>query len=437
MNDVAVKDENMYLHGNGLVGLHISRRLRRSQTARAHTKGRGILYEGHLRERFRKHSRRALLAAKFEATHFKADQVVKMADQAPAVAMGGLVNLGLTCYANAVIQALRHCRKIPWIFEEGRYNTLYKKDANEKRGRHQVLTRALADVVQKIGQCQKGQSVRPGEFWLRLKPCVEDTCYEHFASRAPHDAHEFLMFLLDTIHEATAQEVEMRITRPSAKNEEEGLIHSALDAWRKEFSNTYSPFVDLFFGSYHITMSCQACGHVSHRWETFNALKGAIPTTNEPYSILQALEAEWKSETIEGYACDKCSPTRTTAIRAFKLWRLPQYLTIVIKRFTPDGRKIRTRIAPMTSSTLSLDSYFSPFTPEKTGVTDYSLRSIVDHHGGAGGGHYTAQCKHLTDNTWFLYDDESVHPMNAPHFGESTYVLIFDRVTQSHSATPA
>jgi len=428
MPDVAEKDEYMYLHGNGPVGLHISRRLQRSKTARVRTKERGILYEDRLRARSHTRSRRALLAAKFEATHFKAGTVVKMSEQkSPSTAMGGLVNMGLTCYANAVIQALRHCRKIPWIFEEGRYDTLFKKEANDKRTRHQVLTKALADVIQKIGLCQKGQSVRPGEFWLRLKPCVDDTCYEHFATKAPHDAHEFLMFLLDTVHEATAQEVEMRITRAAAKTMEEGLVHSALDAWRKEFSKTYSPFVDLFFGSYHITMSCQACGHVSHRWETFNALKGAIPTSSEPYSILQALEEEWKSETIEGYACDKCSPTRTTAVRAFKLWRLPQYLTIVIKRFTPDGRKIRTRISPMSS--LSLDSYFSPFTPEKMGVTDYSLRSIVDHHGGAGGGHYTAQCKHLTDNNWFLYDDEGVHPLQAPHFGESTYVLIFDRVT--------
>ena len=29
--------------------------------------------------------------------------------------MGGLVNMGMTCYANAVFQSIRHCPKIPWM----------------------------------------------------------------------------------------------------------------------------------------------------------------------------------------------------------------------------------------------------------------------------------------------------------------------------------
>ena len=434
MPDAAEKGVKMYLHGDGPVGLHIVRRPQRSQTARARIKERERPYAYHLIGHSRTRSRKALLAAKFEATHFKAGKAVHMADQVPVTAVGGLVNLGFTCYANAVMQAFRHCRKIPWILEEGRYNTLYKKEPSDDRKRHQNLTRAFADVVQKIGQCQKGQSVRPGEFWMHLRPSVQDTCYEHFATRAPHDAHEFLMFLLNTTHEATAQQVEMRITRPEADTIEERLVHQALDAWRKEFSSNYSPFVDLFFGSYHVTMTCETCGHVSHKWETFNALKGSLPDSKEPCTVMQALENEWKSEMIEGYACDKCAPVRTNAIRAFKLWRLPQYLTIVIKRFTPDGRKIHTKIAPMTSPRLLLDPYFSPFTPEKAGVTDYSLRSIVDHHGPSAGGHYTAQCNHLTENRWFLYDDESVHPLMAPMFGESTYILIFDRVREAAPA---
>ena len=40
--------------------------------------------------------------------------------------VGGIVNVGLTCYANAVIQAFRHCYNIKTLFQEGTYNKLLK-----------------------------------------------------------------------------------------------------------------------------------------------------------------------------------------------------------------------------------------------------------------------------------------------------------------------
>jgi ubiquitin C-terminal hydrolase len=71
--------------------------------------------------------------------------------------------------------------------------------------------------------------------------------------------------------------------------------------------------------------------------------------------------------------------------------------------------------------------YFSNESPEREGKTSYSLRGIVDHHGGPRGGHYTAQCKDQAKDTWHLYDDETVHKLPSPMFGESTYMLFFER----------
>ena len=62
--------------------------------------------------------------------------------------------------------------------------------------------------------------------------------------------------------------------------------------------------------------------------------------------------------------------------------RLPQTLILCLKRFTYDGRKIHIKV------TLALDlvTLFSEESPEKGATTQYVLRSIVDHYGGAGGG---------------------------------------------------
>ena len=52
---------------------------------------------------------------------------------------------------------------------------------------------------------------------------------------------------------------------------------------------------------------------------------------------------------------------------------------------------------------------------------------IVDHHGSSRGGHYTAQCRSVVTNDWYRYDDESVHPLGKPEFGESTYMMFLER----------
>jgi ubiquitin C-terminal hydrolase len=350
--------------------------------------------------------------------------------QNPKAGFGGLVNMGLTCYANATLQCFRNCHKIAWILEDTRYDTLFKKQPSEKRELQQALARAAASVVQLLGKCERGQSVRPGEFWSKLRPAVADTLYEHLASIAPHDCHEFFLFLLETLHESTAQEVEMRILRPPPASPRDELITGALQSWSREFSKEYSPFVDLFYGLGHWRTTCRACGNVSHRWQSFNSLKGVVPQGglgSEPPTLLSMLAAEMEPETIQEYHCEKC-PQRTEALRNFSIWRLPQTLVVVLKRFTPDGRKIHTRVASLNPDVpLDFSGHFSPESPERAGLTGYYVRGIVDHHGSASFGHYTAQVRRRDDEKWYRYDDEGVSDLPTPQFGDSTYMLFLER----------
>ena len=366
-----------------------------------------------------------------------------MSSALESAGLGGLVNLGLTCYANAMIQVIRHIPRFQWLLENGRYNTLFQKGEGVKprRALQQKLTTSFAEVVQMLWKCKKGQSVRPAEFWKDVPALVDDTMYEHLARKAPHDSHEFFLFLLESIHEATAQEVDMRITRPPGPSQKDKLIHGALVAWQKEFSKECSPFVDLFFGLSHWQTTCQVCGTISHRWETFNSLKVSVPAGGDvdAADILTMLRKDMESETIEGYQCDKCH-TRTTAKRVMSIWSMPKALTLVLKRFTPDGRKIHTRVAPL-PPIVDFTPFYSDASPQKgssKGATHYSLRGIVDHHGGANGGHYTAQCRSEAGNGWYMYDDEGVEPMEGgPSFGGSTYILVLERVEASALAPPA
>ena len=342
----------------------------------------------------------------------------------PNRGFGGLINMGLTCYGNAVIQNMRHLSKLIWIMEEGKYNTLFNKAPTTRREKLQNVTAAFAEIVQFLGKCNKGQSVRPGTFWKRLQPAVHDTLYEQLATKMCHDSHEFFLFLFEAIHEATSQEVDMHILRPPPTTEEEVLVHGALKAWQDTFTKEYSPFVHMFYGMFHQKTECQACKNVSHRWEAFNALKVPVPQSGE-FNLMDALKDDMVPEDIEEYVCEKCGPPRRSAKKSISIWRMPLALVVTLKRFTNDGKKINTPLAPL--PLMDFAPYFSEESPERLGETRYTLRGMVDHHGQPSFGHYTAQCQHLGNDKWYNYDDESAQEMAGPRFGASNYMIFFER----------
>ena len=351
--------------------------------------------------------------------------------------LGGIVNMGMTCYANAVIQAMRHCKKIPWIMEEGRYSTLMKKDAVELRLTQQNLTKSFANTVQLLQKCKIRQSVRPADFWRKFHTCIEAHsfgAFEKFKEKVCHDSHEFYLCLLDILHESSAQEVEMRITREEPVTEIDRHCVNALTAWKTHFSKTYSPFVDLFYGLYHYVITCRGCGGSSHRWEPFTEMKGIpSPNSSDGNQLLDMIRSEFRPTPISGYDCEKCKETgRTEAEQTVSVWRFPKYLVVHLKRFGNNGRKIHTPLAALPNqgeTPISFDSFFSDETPEKSGSCSYKLVSMVDHHGDSMVGHYTAQCRSMEDGTkWHIYDDDSCSPIPNPVFGSNTYLMWFERV---------
>jgi hypothetical protein len=335
--------------------------------------------------------------------------------------VGGIVNVGFTCYANAVIQAFRQYPKIEKLFKEGKYNTILKDNCKFNN-----LTKQFANMIQTLSTLNSNSSIRPMGFWSAFSESAQNSCFDHLISREPHDAHEFLMFLLDSLHESLSRSVNMNISKCELKTERQKSHQKSLEAWKQNFEKQYSPFVDIFFGLFHIQIICSECKNVSHNFETFNTLKGVLPEGVSKPTILQCLEGELNEEVIEDYACDHCKPKRTRATRKTRVWKLPQNLIIVLKRFTYDGRKIHTPIEPVTTL-LSLDSLYSELSPNKDN-SNYTVLSTVDHHGSSRGGHYTAQGLHDSEHKWFVYDDQSVHSIDKPVFGESTYILFLNKL---------
>ena len=334
----------------------------------------------------------------------------------------GLRNLGNTCYANAALQAIRNITEMTYLCLSE--NSGMKKTEDSHSG---MMVTSYTDLIKTMWGAHRPAYISPDAFWKDTMTAAEKSGYEHFLGRQQQDSHEFLMFVLDQLLEGSKTKVNFVIQRPPPQTEDDKRVIAALTSWKQNFERQYTPLIDLWFGLLEYTTECQGCKNKTYQYETFNSLKVQMPSNmNEDGSaptLHQMLEADWKEDTIESYACDKCSPTRSTALRRVGIWRMPRCLCVVFKRFLPDGRKIHTPWR-LEDDSIRFSHFWSNASPEKSKDFVYEIQSIVDHHGSARGGHYTAQAKSPLNGKWYFYDDESTQDIEKKAIGSSNYFIL-------------
>jgi ubiquitin carboxyl-terminal hydrolase 8 len=413
-----------------------------SEIVRAHTESQESSCEGHLGDQHHTvlHSESSSdIATEVEKTNstFKADSPSSsMGDTMKQTTLDkgvtGLANMRNTCYMNSTLQALRHNTELSAFFLEQRHTQWIDRKPSSPKVE---LVKGYADLLKSLWSGSKPAYIRPQGFIQAMIPAAVAAGFDQFQIPLQHDSHEFLTFMLDQLHEGMAEEVNIEINRPPPVTERDRAIQQALEAWKRYFGKQYSPFTEMIYGLLQITMTCETCKTKSNTWETFNCLKLPVPIKSEtPVTLESMLNEEFQEETIEGYACDKCSPHRTVAKRTMRIWRLPRMVVLVLKRFTPDLRKIYTDFTFPQADPIVFQRYFSPDSPEPSQQQPYECFATVDHHGSSGGGHYNAQAKSPLTEKWNLFDDETASPISEPNFGVSTYILF---LKPSAKAAPA
>jgi ubiquitin C-terminal hydrolase len=329
----------------------------------------------------------------------------------------GLTNIGNTCYGNATLQALRHQVDFTiFLLQNNHTDILKKKPVSEKT----KLLEGYGELVKQLwtGETKEIQS-RP--FWGVMIPAAIKVGFEQFRIPIPHDAHEFLCFLLDQFHEAMAEQVSITIRSTS----ENPNIRGALEAWKRNFEKSYSPLVELVFGLQRKSVKCEECQHESVSWETMNMTKLSVHKSAEPLEMLDLMVSEGQDESIDGYQCDGCKK-KVKATVARSLWRLGNWVIVVLKRNENSGNRINTRVnIPLTTN---FEKVFHEASEEPSKRDEYELFATIHHHGSARGGHYTAHAKHPVSGKWAHYDDESAREVSEPFLDASTYIVMYRRV---------
>ena len=347
--------------------------------------------------------------------------------------MPGLTNIGNTCYGNATIQALRHQPDITlFMLQEKFKNILEKSPVTEKSRLITAYATLMKDMWKEGPDDPAKQTVtqtRP--FWGAMIPAAEKAGFEQFRIPMAHDAHEFLVFLLDQLHEGLSVKAEMTIRHHSSHTDTD---RAALESWRRFFSKSYSPLVEILFGLQMRTVSCDTCKKESTTWETMNMLKASVPasTADSSVKMMDLLISESKGDVIEDYHCESCpvpassAPGWRASTRACiqqRLWRLGAWVIVVLKRNEAGGRRIQTQVQIPT--TVSFEPLFVAGSPEPSRTKEYELFASIHHHGSSRGGHYTSFARSPVTGVWAHFDDERVTEVTAPTLDASTYIVMY------------
>jgi ubiquitin C-terminal hydrolase len=324
----------------------------------------------------------------------------------------GIINMGNTCFAAAVFQAIR---AIPELSAYILKNDLEKECTQDSR----IIT-AYKDLIQVMFKGSLGDKCRPAGFYEIMRNVVKGTIYEQFSQRLPNDAHEFTVYLLDQFHIAMKRPIVLK------ENQSVEQFSPSQKAWYNEFKTSYSPLADLLFGLEKVTCTCKNCNNVSTRWEVFNMLKVGFEGPPDTYSVEKMLYNEINHiENIDDYQCDNCKTRSSVEIRR-AIWKLPHVLIIVIRRFTPLGHK-ENKAVDITPE-FNAHTIFDKDSNEPSRNFNYTLLSTINHHGNHFGGHYTASAINPVNSKWYFYDDDAVEEMvEPPSKSSNVYLMVYRR----------
>lgn len=326
--------------------------------------------------------------------------------------LSGLVNLGNRCFMNSILQCLSNTLKLTDYFLSG----AYKKDdqLNKKRKEYYIVLSYLNFI---INAWDTNQVLKPKSFIENISKFVPK-----YFKLDQQDSHECLMNVLELLHIALSYEIEINV-QGKPINENDHMISESIKQWSKFYEKGYSVIVETFNGMIYNKISCNGCSIKENVFEPFNCLSLNI-NSDTCVSLKDCFTEHFsKCETIDSWKCERCNNSGCS--KSTKLWSLPNYLIIHLKRFTNSGNKIQKDIDfPMDD--LDLTEYISESRGDPNNYI-YSLYAVNYHSGSADNGHYWSICKNL-DNNWYLYNDCDVSQVNnVMTMKKNAYILFYYR----------
>jgi len=123
---------------------------------------------------------------------------------------------------------------------------------------------------------------------------------DRFSGYDQQDTHEFLSFLIDSIHEDLNRVIIKPIVKRKNSDWEQRYksieildkLKSKIE-WNNFLKRNQSIMVDLFYGQYKTSIICPKCSHNSTNFSIFLSLQLPIPISNNYFTLKVYLSEEW------------------------------------------------------------------------------------------------------------------------------------------------
>jgi ubiquitin C-terminal hydrolase len=292
--------------------------------------------------------------------------------------MIGLANLGNTCYINSVLQMLFTLKPLMRTIK-------YKKADNPLTNSLSILFDAMETSDTNLAP-------------VSLKKNM-DLYMPNFKDKIEHDAHEFLMGLIDFLHKNFYEKESFQDVNQFASTMYKEYIKALEESFK--FDTNISK---LMYSGLTKKLVCRDCQYISYKFETYLSLDMYLQNKND--TLYTCLKRYFETDYIY-IECGNCGAKDRNVEHSVEpsLNKLPKYLFIMLKRFTfSNGKPSKNNNSIDIPEELDLSQFYS--TLDETS-NQYTLQSVICHQGkDIDTGHYMTLSKNLTG--WDLFNDTKV-----------------------------
>ncbi|XP_061436700.1 ubiquitin carboxyl-terminal hydrolase 36-like [Lethenteron reissneri] len=296
----------------------------------------------------------------------------------------GLRNLGNTCFLNATLQCLAYTPPL------ANYLLLQEHCSTCQQSDFCLMCVMEHHIVSTFNNSQR--VLTPKVITKNITRIAK-----HLRIGRQEDAHEFLRYVVDGMQASCL------------------YGHSELDRYTEATTLIYQ----IFGGYLRSRVECMQCCNHS---DTFDTCLDIALHINNSSDLVEAFEEFFNKETLDEYTCGMCC-CKGEATKTMALHRLPNVLTVSIKRYNLYGVKINRNI------TYPEHLDMQPFTSTSQGEPAiYSLYSVLVHKGAnSNRGHYYCYNK-ISDGQWCCMNDSNVrHVDTKAVMNKQAYVLFYIR----------
>lgn len=314
----------------------------------------------------------------------------------------GLANVGNSCYLNACMQILSHTYELNHFLN----NKSFKEKLNKSNNTDTVLLVEWNNLRQLMWS--SNCTIAPHGFVNAVHQVSVIKERELFTGYNQNDIQEFLIFLIDSFHNALSRSVTMQI-EGNVKSITDKLAVKCYDMLKTMYENEYSEIIDIFYGIHISRITSKTHEILSDRPEPFSILSLPIPNNKTP-SLYECMDEYCKKEELFGddaWMNDNTNE-KQDVYRGIIFWSLPDVLIIDLKRWNTKGNKINVLVdAPLDN--FNLIKYVQGYKKEQY---IYELFGVCNHSGISDGGHYTAVIKNA-NGKWYNFNDTMVNEVSS------------------------